>query len=544
MGAFRLKSVLGVAVAASLVASLVAHASVAAAEPPSAGHAAASHLLDAERSPRQATGRKLIASRVARAGRKYVLRASGLPAGVHVYPFITVGSKIECCGAGFTRVHQVSNRGRVRIAFKWPRRFVACASRTTGNCEGKPWGHSRRTIVGLRIAELSRVLGVRSDVAAQERVRVLSAGPSSRKRSAVSPTLRQVRRPLDAAPAREQTSSSPGVETIPSLSKCSSPWMSQVGWAGTGEMFNVSFVPTAFTRLLGRSVPGGYQSIWNDLHRCATFPSDLSVDQEVSLYEQLVCHVEFGVFGFGGSTFDLEAYHPIVPRTVNPVDLAKAFCNWSPDSSVIAAYSGHIIQSNDDGNAQKTAWLLTGSPGNWQRHWIPTSAIYNCLRSRGTAGPDQVAGLLIADYVAASSDATCTSAGGTPTTTPPTTPPPPPQTTPPANPTFTGGYVIDDAFYGGTWPRLDPNDGTWYPKSSRPANAATYWWANGLGVGFSCGTYAAAYTVRFVDGHSETWNTWLRSTDTYGGRVTGLWVPSAVAEAINTNGIPPGMPSC
>ena len=113
-----------------------------------------------------------------------------------------------------------------------------------------------------------------------------------------------------------------------------------------------------------------------------------------------------------------------------------------------------------------------------------------------------------------------------------------------SNPAFTGGYFIADSVLGGTWPRTDPNDGGWYAKSNPPANAASYWWDNGLGVGFSCGAYAASYKVKFADGHQETWNTWLRSTDTWGGRVTGLWVPSAVADKIYVNGIPPNMPAC
>jgi hypothetical protein len=132
-----------------------------------------------------------------------------------------------------------------------------------------------------------------------------------------------------------------------------------------------------------------------------------------------------------------------------------------------------------------------------------------------------------------------TSAQPAPASDPATTAPAPPQ-----NPSFSGGYTIADAYFGGTWPRTDPNDGTWYPRSTRPPNAASYWWANGLGVGFSCGTTAASYTVKFADGRKETWRTWLRSTDTWGGRVAGLWIPSAVADGVNVDGIPPGMPSC
>ena len=125
------------------------------------------------------------------------------------------------------------------------------------------------------------------------------------------------------------------------------------------------------------------------------------------------------------------------------------------------------------------------------------------------------------------------------------TPAPEPAPEPaPQNPAFTGGYAIADSFLGGTWPRTDPNDGTWYSRSNRPANAASYWWANGLGVGFSCAARSAAYSVTFADGHKETWTTWLRSTDTWGGRVVGLWVPSAVADKVYADGIPPGMPTC
>lgn len=114
------------------------------------------------------------------------------------------------------------------------------------------------------------------------------------------------------------------------------------------------------------------------------------------------------------------------------------------------------------------------------------------------------------------------------------------------NPPFTGGYTIDDSVYGGTWPRTDPNDGTWYDSAHRPPNAADYWWRDGLGVGFSCGiTNGAPYTVKFTNGQpAQTWTTWIRSTDTWGGRVTGLWVPSAVADNIFVDGLPPGMPSC
>jgi hypothetical protein len=138
--------------------------------------------------------------------------------------------------------------------------------------------------------------------------------------------------------------------------------------------------------------------------------------------------------------------------------------------------------------------------------------------------------------------------GSTPGTSAPPPPPTPPAgggNPPPAtNTPFTGGYTISDAYLSGTWPRTDPWNGTWYSQSNRPPNGASYWWKNGLGVGFSCGMHAASYTVSFAGGRKEIWNTWLRSTDMYGGRVTGLWVPSATLSGLNVNGTPPGMPTC
>ena len=97
------------------------------------------------------------------------------------------------------------------------------------------------------------------------------------------------------------------------------------------------------------------------------------------------------------------------------------------------------------------------------------------------------------------------------------------------------GFHIDDAFYLGTWGRNDPCDGTWHTSSDRPANGA-YWYKNGLGVGVDCARDAAPYVVRFADGRSETWRTWLHVTD-------GEWFPSAAAQEISTDGLQ-GLPTC
>jgi hypothetical protein len=113
--------------------------------------------------------------------------------------------------------------------------------------------------------------------------------------------------------------------------------------------------------------------------------------------------------------------------------------------------------------------------------------------------------------------------------------PSPAQPTPLAPPSAPKGFTIGDFFLGGTWARNDPNNGTWHSKGNPPANGA-YWYPNGLGVGVDCARAAAAYTVHFAGGRTETWNTWFHVTD-------GKWFPSAAASETSVNGFY-GLPAC
>ncbi len=49
---------------------------------------------------------------------------------------------------------------------------------------------------------------------------------------------------------------------------------------------------------------------------------------------------------------------------------------------------GHIVQWSGDTKAQKTAWLVVDEGGALHRHWIPSIAVYWCLKNSGDAGPD------------------------------------------------------------------------------------------------------------------------------------------------------------
>jgi hypothetical protein len=98
------------------------------------------------------------------------------------------------------------------------------------------------------------------------------------------------------------------------------------------------------------------------------------------------------------------------------------------------------------------------------------------------------------------------------------------------------GFNIEDAFYGGTWARTDPCDGTWHAEGDQPANAA-YWYDNGLGLGVDCARTGAAYNVRWRDGRpDETWDTWFHVTD-------GKWFRSAAARETTDNSFY-GLPAC
>ena len=57
---------------------------------------------------------------------------------------------------------------------------------------------------------------------------------------------------------------------------------------------------------------------------------------------------------------------------------------WTSEGAPVA-YAGHIVQWAADTNTQKTSWLVTP---DGHRNWIPDAATYNCLKSKGTPGPN------------------------------------------------------------------------------------------------------------------------------------------------------------
>jgi len=122
-------------------------------------------------------------------------------------------------------------------------------------------------------------------------------------------------------------------------------------------------------------------------------------------------------------------------------------------------------------------------------------------------------------------------------TAPSSSPQPPPSSSPTSQPSSppssppppsVRGFTVGDAYLGGTWARLDPNDGTWYSKSNKPSNAK-YWFPDGLGVGVDCARAAAAYQVHWADGTVTTWAWWAHVTD-------NTWVPMAALKETTNDG--------
>lgn len=138
------------------------------------------------------------------------------------------------------------------------------------------------------------------------------------------------------------------------------------------------------------------------------------------------------------------------------------------------AYVGHIVQWDGDTKTQKTAWLV-GQDG--KRRWIPTIAIYGCLKNKGIPGPDVLPAAKLNEYpdlvgtwvwcdpngsFGASSDTPPSDPNTTmpPSSTTPVTTPPPPQTSPPPPPPSWNETVGGNA---NTWTNYTNAGGTQGP---------------------------------------------------------------------------------
>jgi hypothetical protein len=144
------------------------------------------------------------------------------------------------------------------------------------------------------------------------------------------------------------------------------------------------------------------------------------------------------------------------------------------------------VQWDGDRKAQKTAWLV-GPDG--RRRWIPTIAVYDCLKTRGHPGPTVLTASMLdrlPDIIG--TDAVCTQGSGG-------SDPPPPATPTPAPTPKTRILTVDNRVTNGMGMREDPT----------PVRLTTQPWircgTRGCNIGGtergSGGTYDAAVCTTF-----------------------------------------------
>jgi hypothetical protein len=158
-------------------------------------------------------------------------------------------------------------------------------------------------------------------------------------------------------------------------------------------------------------------------------------------------------------------------------------------------YIGHIVQWDGDRNTQKTAWLV-GQDG--KRYWIPTIAIYWCLKGQGVPGPDVLPAAMLDRLPDTGKWAACSSGSGgdpPPPSPSPPSPSPPPPSPPPTYAETTGGvthtwtnYTNAGGYEGPTIPsnttvqiackltgfRVADGNTWWYRIASSPWNGSYY----------------------------------------------------------------------
>jgi hypothetical protein len=140
-----------------------------------------------------------------------------------------------------------------------------------------------------------------------------------------------------------------------------------------------------------------------------------------------------------------------------------------------AQYLGHLVQWDGDDKQQKTAWLVVNNNGHLERHWVPSSSIFNCLKTTGAPGPDVLSGPYLSQYLpdAVGVWAGCAGAGnGADQPPPPVTPPPVSTSAPPP----TGGSPPPS---GGTPPPVVTPPPSWFET----AGGVAHTWTNYTNAG-------------------------------------------------------------
>ncbi len=113
----------------------------------------------------------------------------------------------------------------------------------------------------------------------------------------------------------------------PLTTDCKGAYLFKAGTSGRAAGFVVSMEPTWRARVI--PAHGGTDAVWAELWGCVRYPA-VTPRQGESLYQQLYCHIKYGYSShFGGSTWDLEAFRPVIPWNEVKNGVFRHKCNWT-----------------------------------------------------------------------------------------------------------------------------------------------------------------------------------------------------------------------
>lgn len=298
-------------------------------------------------------------------GRIVELEATGLVPGALVsVALLPTLSRTER-GVVITGSHAVPANGRIRVMFRWPRRYHVCPYRLRGGCAKRPWRRRQRVHVvvgGPEVAASSRV-------AARGATRI-----RLRRRGARAAALGPIAR---------------AAELPHGFNACGGWYIGGTKVSGSGYGAKVSIVPTLYGQVLS-AVPPKWDDVWNELfNRCGVRVDGIDGEAQESLKQQLDCHILSGPAAWVGvesvKTWDLEAWR----ENRRLLDLASngVFCNAPIRGALRNVYDSWLVHWSDDPKPHKTSWLVVSNEGDLVRRHIETAADFECLRGLGHPGP-------------------------------------------------------------------------------------------------------------------------------------------------------------
>lgn len=261
--------------------------------------------------------------------------------------------------------HSVPADGRLRVMFRWPRKYHVCPSRLRGGCTTRGWRPRQRVHVVVGGPEVSVGSGVAARAATRIRLR-RSVG----RAAAVGPVARAAALPQGFTP-------------------CGGWYIAGTKVSGSGYGAKISILPTLYGQLLS-AVPPKWDDVWKELfNRCGARVDGVDGEAQESLKQQMDCHIVAGPAAWVGvesvKTWDLEAWRE--NRRLGDLISRGVECNAPIRGALRNIYDRWLVHWSDDVKPHKTSWLVFNNGGDLVRRHVATAADFDCLRDLGHPGP-------------------------------------------------------------------------------------------------------------------------------------------------------------